>query len=88
MPSECIGPYSDDERAELRRSWAETDADLRWVIANAALEPGELDLAIEYLDHNELGLAWDVLDHALVERSDAVASRMEAARIRMGLAPS
>lgn len=72
---------------ELRRSWALTEADLRWVLGHQTLPTDVVETASEYLDHNELGLAWDVINSELPAPSPAVHERMEAARRRMESKP-
>lgn len=78
-------PHTRKQGADLERSWAETDADLRWVLAHVQLDPRRRREVEEWLDHNELGLAWEDLDVSLPNRSPEVADRMESARLRMGL---
>jgi hypothetical protein len=76
------------QRAHQQQAWAATDADLRYVLAHARM-PAECEhQAIEFLDHNELGLAWETISNCLINPSPEVTERMEAARQRMGLQPA
>jgi hypothetical protein len=71
----------------LRASWAVTDADLRWVLSHARIDQECADLVVEYLDHNELGEAYDLLAHCIGEMSAELRDRMVSAAGRMGLPP-
>lgn len=76
---------------DLIASWALTEADLRWVLSHVRLPDADRGWAIEWIDHNELGLAWELINECLsespIERSPEVAERMERARLRMGSVP-
>ena len=46
-------------------SWAETDRELRAALAQVDIEPEATRSVAEYLDHNELGLAFATLVESL-----------------------
>jgi hypothetical protein len=69
----------------ILRSWESTTSDLRWVLERVVIGREARRWAFEYLDHNELGLAWEAIAEALVDPAPAVAKRMERARRRMGI---
>lgn len=56
------------ERDKLVATWAATDRDLRAALAQADIAPESTRWAIEFLDHNELGLAFATLVEAIDER--------------------
>lgn len=66
-------------------SWAATEADLLYVLAQATLPAGCARWAAKNLDRNELGVAWQAISRCLSDPTPDVADRMEAARQRMGL---
>ena len=75
------------DKQALTASWAATEEDLRWVLTQVTLPAEKLDLADEFLDHNELGLSWELLVEAVTDQPPAVAERLEQARMRMGIPP-
>ena len=69
----------------LRASWAATDTDLRWVLAHSDLSEEGAEAVRMYLDHNELGEAYETLRFCLHEPSGEVRNRFDLAARRMGL---
>jgi hypothetical protein len=59
------------DRDELAASWAETERDLRAALAQVDVGADVSRWVTEYLDHNELGLAFATLVEALDQRSVA-----------------
>jgi hypothetical protein len=72
---------------EMIASWAATEADLRWVLAHSRVPADAARWVTEYLDHNELGLAYEVLVDNLQGPSPELQERLRSAATRMGLPP-
>ena len=73
----------------LRASWERTERHLRAALAGLELA-GELRAqVVEFIEHNELGVAFEWLVYALAERAtrldDEVRERLGAAAVEMGL---
>jgi hypothetical protein len=79
------------ERDDLTPSWAATDRDLRAALAEADIAPEATRSVVEYLDHNELGLAFatlvESLDQIGTSPSPAAMKYLSAASDRMGNPP-
>ena len=75
------------ERDKLVASWADTERDLRAALAQVDIEPQAEQWAAEFLDHNELGLAFativEALDHCDVAPPRAAMESLAAAYERM-----
>lgn len=76
------------DKQVLAALWAATEEDLRWVLTQVTLPAEKLDLLDEFLDHNELGLARELLIEAVTDPPPAIAERLDQARIRMGFPPT
>ena len=76
---------------KFAKQWAETERLLRVVLADVQLqiEPRQTAQVLEYLEHNELGLAHDTLVYAIEDRQVAVGddavTALDASRVLMGL---
>jgi hypothetical protein len=79
------------ERDDLIASWAETERDLRAGLAEADIGPELSSSVAEYLDHNELGLAFatlvESLDQLGTSPPPSAMERLSAASERMGSPP-
>jgi hypothetical protein len=79
------------ERENLAERWAETERDLRAALARVDVGRDVNAAVIEYLDHNELGLAFDALVEALdqlgTDPSPVAMRHLQAANERMGSPP-
>jgi hypothetical protein len=75
----------------LRASWAETERDLLGAWALVDIGPEASSWVTEYLDHNELGLAFATLVQSLDQLSSnpppAALERLRTAYQRMGSPP-
>ena len=76
------------DRRDLVEQWAETERDLRAALAASDAGQEVSNSVAEYLDHNELGLAFETLVESLDQlegdRPDAVMERLATAYDRMG----
>jgi hypothetical protein len=79
------------ERENLAKQWAETEHDLRAALARVDVGSDVNAAVIDYLDHNELGLAFDTLIEALdqlgTNPSPVAIGHLQAANERMGNHP-
>jgi hypothetical protein len=75
------------ERDKLIASWADTERDLRAALAQVDIEPEAELQAVEFLDHNELGLAFativEALDHSQAAPPRSALESLAAAYERM-----
>jgi len=77
------------ERDDLVKQWAETERALGQALAGVATNLSEASTQVtEYLDHNELGLAFELivyeLDRLAVNPADDTLDRLRSAVERMG----
>ena len=77
------------ERNDLVEQWAETERDLRQALVGVATDLSETSSQVsEFLDHNELGLAFELivyeLDRLEVNPPDETLERLRSAAERMG----
>jgi hypothetical protein len=77
------------ERDDLAERHAATERDLRQALAGVAIDLSETSTQVEeYLDHNELGLAFELivyeLDRLEVSPPDDTLERLRSAAERMG----
>ena len=72
---------------DLVEQWAKTERDLRAALADVAVDEATAREVLEYLDHNELGLAFAVLvlelDQLGATPSPKAMTRLSAAYDRM-----
>ncbi len=76
-------------RDELRASWARVEADLLAVLDSVEVTDRARRWVLEFLDHNELGLAFEFLVDDLVESEvqldDITFERLERVAREMGV---
>ena len=79
------------DRDDLIASWAETERDLRGAVAQVEIGPDASSSVSEYLDHNELGLAFatlvESLDQLGANPPAAAMEHLRAANERMDSPP-
>lgn len=77
------------DREELHASWRRTEANLRDAVSHQELPDDLRRLVLEFVDHNELGVAFEMLVSALVEAEANLDRRarevLAAAAHEMGL---
>jgi hypothetical protein len=73
------------KRADRLRRWGQTEDDLRWVLSQVTMDEGGRFSVEDYLDHNELGLAWETIWFYVPNPDSEVAARLAQAGQRMGL---
>ena len=64
--------------SEKPASWARVEKDIRQGMALQKLPPDAQEQANEFLDHNELGVAFELLTNVLVERDIPIDPRARA----------